>query len=188
MSVRLYIGNLPEEVTRQELESFFAPVGNVVSLKVITDRKTNKCRGFGFLTVPSPEVADSFIEQFNGATFKDATLRVEKAQPKTKGERSEEGGSAPAESEAAAVSTSEPGSAPEQPQPAPARSTATPLISTGRSPIRKNDKQRQNDSRRRDSNRERPAVTTTSSDEANQPDPRWADALRDIRRQLTAKA
>ncbi len=51
MSVRLYVGNLPEELSRQELEAVFADAGESISTKIITDRKTNKCRGFGFVTV-----------------------------------------------------------------------------------------------------------------------------------------
>lgn len=83
MSIRLYVGNLTEAVTRQELEEVFLPSDEVVSLKLITDRKTGKCRGFGFLTVTTDEAADGFIEKFNGHAFQEGTLRIELAQPKT---------------------------------------------------------------------------------------------------------
>ena len=54
MSVRLYIGNLSRELQREDFEAFFAEENdNVVSIKLITDRKTGKCRGFGFVTVKS---------------------------------------------------------------------------------------------------------------------------------------
>ncbi|WP_396034875.1 RNA recognition motif domain-containing protein, partial [Candidatus Cyanaurora vandensis] len=83
MSIRLYVGNLPEAVVRQELEDIFLPSDDIVSLKLITDRKTGKCRGFGFLTVTTDEAADQFIEKFNGHPFKEGSLRIELAQPKT---------------------------------------------------------------------------------------------------------
>lgn len=83
MSVRLYVGNLPEELSRQELEAVFTEV-NPVSTKVITDRKTNKCRGFGFVTVKSEEQADEVIEKFNGFSLKESALKVERAQPRKK--------------------------------------------------------------------------------------------------------
>ncbi|WP_218079570.1 RNA recognition motif domain-containing protein [Anthocerotibacter panamensis] len=83
MSIRLYVGNLPEAVTRQELEEIFLPSEEVVSIKLITDRKTGKCRGFGFLTVTTDEAAEGFIQKFNGQAFKEGTLRIELAQPKT---------------------------------------------------------------------------------------------------------
>lgn len=84
MSVRLYVGNLPEDLTRQELESVFVDAGDSISTKIITDRKTNKCRGFAFVTVKTDEEADAFIEKFNGATVKDNTIKIEKALPRTK--------------------------------------------------------------------------------------------------------
>jgi len=71
MSVRLYIGNLPkEEVDRQELQAVLQKWGMLFT-KVIKDRKTGKCRGFGFVTVNDDEQADQIIEKFNGRLFKD---------------------------------------------------------------------------------------------------------------------
>ncbi|NEP03254.1 MAG: RNA-binding protein [Symploca sp. SIO2E9] len=85
MSVRLYVGNLPkEQVDRDELHAIFAEAGESVSTKVIKDRKTGKCRGFGFVTVPTDELADEIIAKFNGHMFKDVALKVEKAQPRSK--------------------------------------------------------------------------------------------------------
>jgi RNA recognition motif-containing protein len=85
MSVRLYIGNLPKELDREELQSVFAEEGDSVTTKVITDRKTGKCRGFGFVTVQNDEIADQIVEKYNGFTFKDNALKIEKALPRTKG-------------------------------------------------------------------------------------------------------
>ncbi len=92
MSVRLYVGNLPEELSRQELEAIFAEAGDSISTKIITDRKTNKCRGFGFVTVKTDEEADAFIEKYNGITVKDNVMKIEKALPRSK----EKGDEAPA--------------------------------------------------------------------------------------------
>jgi RNA recognition motif-containing protein len=93
MSIRLYVGNLPKELERQELEAVFADFDEGVSTKVITDRRTGKCRGFGFVTVKNDEQADQLIEKFNGYMFKDSPLKIEKALPRSKG-KSEEGGEA----------------------------------------------------------------------------------------------
>jgi RNA recognition motif-containing protein len=85
MSVRLYIGNLPEDITRQDLETVFSEGGDAsASAKLITDRKTGKCRGFGFVTVKTDEEADQFIEKFNGVAVKETTLKIEKALPRAK--------------------------------------------------------------------------------------------------------
>jgi RNA recognition motif-containing protein len=90
MSIRLYVGNLPKELERQELEAVFADFDEGVSTKVITDRRTGKCRGFGFVTVKNDEQADQLIEKFNGYMFKDSPLKIEKALPRAKG-KTEEG-------------------------------------------------------------------------------------------------
>jgi RNA recognition motif-containing protein len=90
MSIRLYVGNLPKELDRTELEALFAEeVGDLASTKVVTDRKTGKCRGFGFVTVETVEQADQVIEKFNGHIFKDNPLKIEKAQPRTKAKEEE---------------------------------------------------------------------------------------------------
>jgi RNA recognition motif-containing protein len=100
MSIRLYVGNLPKEpIERDDLQSVFTDVSDRVSTKVIKDRKTGKCRGFAFVTVPNDEVANEFIEKYNGQAFMDTTLKIEKAlpraksKPNAKGESSDSGAS-----------------------------------------------------------------------------------------------
>lgn len=98
MSVRLYVGNLPEDLSKQELEAVFADMGEGLTAKLITDRKTGKCRGFGFVTVKSDELADQVIEKYNGTSIQDNAIKIEKALPRSKGK--EEGEAAPAGSTA----------------------------------------------------------------------------------------
>ena len=103
MSVRLYVGNLPKEnVERQDLQAVFADAGDAVSIKVIKDRKTGKCRGFAFVTVETDELADELIEKHNGQSFMEAALKIEKALPRTAGAKGDEGDANNADGEAAA--------------------------------------------------------------------------------------
>ncbi|WP_204102202.1 MULTISPECIES: RNA-binding protein [Spirulina sp. CCY15215] len=98
MSIRLYVGNLPKEsVDRQALHDIFEGIEGTISTKVIKDRKTGKCRGFAFVTVSTDEAADTLIEKYNGQTFMESPLKIEKALPRAKksekeseGETSEE--------------------------------------------------------------------------------------------------
>jgi RNA recognition motif-containing protein len=88
MSIRLYVGNLPKEaVEKDSLAAMFADEGQQVSTKVIKDRKTGKCRGFAFVTVPTDEMADQFIEKYNGQSFMDNPLKIEKALPRSKSQK-----------------------------------------------------------------------------------------------------
>ncbi len=77
MSVRLYIGNLPEAFDAKELEALLAAVGKGIRFKSVTDRDTGVCRGFGFANVEDPKLADAVIEQLNGRDFGGNSLRIE---------------------------------------------------------------------------------------------------------------
>ncbi|HEY9764655.1 MAG TPA: RNA-binding protein [Trichocoleus sp.] len=86
MSIRLYVGNLSKDLERQELEAVFAEHSDdIVSVKLISDKKTGKCRGFGFVTVKTDEKADALVEKFNGYVLNDSELKIEKALPRSKG-------------------------------------------------------------------------------------------------------
>tara|TARA_B100000131_G_C18115541_1_gene611170 strand:+ start:1058 stop:1489 length:432 start_codon:yes stop_codon:yes gene_type:complete len=82
MSVRLYIGNLPQNLKNKELESLFATVGKGIRFKAVLDRDTKACRGFGFANIEDEKVANEVIEQFNGHEFQGNKLRVERSERK----------------------------------------------------------------------------------------------------------
>lgn len=153
MSVRLYIGNLPKDVIeRQELQGVFAEEGDSVQTKLISDRKTGKCRGFGFVTVATDEEADQIIEKYNGSMFKESPLKIEKALPRSKGKEN-------------------PKSEEEEPR------------KTNRNPAGKAKKSRRSD---RDKDKLVTSSSSSSNNEAVQPDPRWANALAELKEKLAA--
>lgn len=80
MSVRLYVGNLPQTFDNQELENLFASVGQGVRFKAVQDRETGAGRGFGFANVDEESVADAVIEQLNGRDFGGNRLRIERSE------------------------------------------------------------------------------------------------------------
>jgi RNA recognition motif-containing protein len=85
MSIRLYVGNLSKDLERQEFENVFSDFSaDLVSVKLIADKKTGKCRGFGFVTVKTDEKADEVVAQFNGQVLADLPMKIEKALPRTK--------------------------------------------------------------------------------------------------------
>lgn len=86
MSVRVYVGNLPKDIEREQLEAVFSEHSEeIVSVKLVTDRKTGKCRGFGFVTLKTDEQADAIVEKYSDYVLQDNTLKVEKALPRSKG-------------------------------------------------------------------------------------------------------
>ncbi|MGB1434748.1 MAG: RNA-binding protein, partial [Synechococcus sp.] len=54
MSIRLYIGNLPQTFEEQELVALLKSVGEGIRFKSVLDRETGACRGFGFANVDDP--------------------------------------------------------------------------------------------------------------------------------------
>ncbi len=87
MAKRLYVGNLPYQVTSEELGRIFSQAGTVVSATVITDRETGRPRGFGFVEMASDQEADAAIGMFEGYTMEGRQLRVSQAR-----DRMEDGG------------------------------------------------------------------------------------------------
>lgn len=82
MSIRLYVGNLPQDLDASALEALFTGVGEGVRFKAIHDRDTGVCRGFGFAHVDDRKLADALIEQLNGREFGGRTLRIELSERK----------------------------------------------------------------------------------------------------------
>ncbi len=82
MSVRLYVGNLPQTFDAKELDALFTSVGEGVRFKAVNDRETGACRGFGFANVDDQKMAEAVIAQLNGKDFGGNTLRIEVSERK----------------------------------------------------------------------------------------------------------
>jgi RNA recognition motif-containing protein len=59
----------------QDLENLFAEHGTVTSAKIITDRMTNRSRGFGF--VEMSDGAEAAIEALNETEIEDSNWNVD---------------------------------------------------------------------------------------------------------------
>jgi RNA recognition motif-containing protein len=55
MSNKLFVGNLSFETTENDLQDAFAAHGTVTETNMMTDRTTGRPRGFGFITMSTPE-------------------------------------------------------------------------------------------------------------------------------------
>lgn len=80
MSIRLYVGNLPQSFDDKALTALFSSIGEGVRFKTVQDRETGACRGFGFANVDDEKLADTVIEQLNGHEFGGNTLRIERSE------------------------------------------------------------------------------------------------------------
>ncbi len=80
--MKLYVGNLSFQTTSAELESLFAQAGVVASANIVTDRDTQRSRGFGFVEMSSREEGENAIRQFNGMELNGRQLTVNEAKPR----------------------------------------------------------------------------------------------------------
>jgi RNA recognition motif-containing protein len=80
--MKLYVGNLSFQTTRQDLEAAFAQAGTVQSVNVIEDRDTGRSRGFAFVEMSTNEEGAAAIDQFNGKELGGRALKVNEAKPR----------------------------------------------------------------------------------------------------------
>ena len=82
MSSKLFVGNLSFNTTENDLQDAFAAHGSVVEANLMMDRMTGRARGFGFVTMSSPEEAEKAIAALNGAQMDGRALTVNIARPR----------------------------------------------------------------------------------------------------------
>ena len=80
MKSRLYVGNLPLEVTAAELEGLFTHYGKVTDASIVTDRQSGGSRGFGFVEMADPGQAQTAIDELNGHRVGQKFLVVDSAR------------------------------------------------------------------------------------------------------------
>ena len=90
MNTKLFVGNLSFNTTENDLQDTFAAHGTVVEANLMMDRATGRARGFGFVTMSTPEEAQAAINALNGQEMSGRALTVNVAKPRE--ERSGGGG------------------------------------------------------------------------------------------------
>lgn len=72
----IFVYNLAPETEENILWQLFGPFGAVQNVKVIRDLQTNKCKGFGFVTMTNYDEALVAIQSLNGYTLGNRVLQV----------------------------------------------------------------------------------------------------------------
>ena len=81
MGSKLYVGNLPYNVTEERLQQHFAQHGSVLSARIITDKFSGRSKGFGFVEMASEQEAERATTALNGTDFEGRNLVVSEARP-----------------------------------------------------------------------------------------------------------
>jgi RNA recognition motif-containing protein len=85
--MNIFVGNLSQAITEDDLRQAFEAFGEVASINVIKDKFSGKPRGFGFIEMPAKAEAQSAINGLNGSELKGQRLNVNEARPRDEGRR-----------------------------------------------------------------------------------------------------
>ncbi|MCK5577551.1 MAG: RNA-binding protein [Dehalococcoidales bacterium] len=83
--MNIYVGNLSDEVTEEELCEEFTPFGEVKSVNIITDKNSGRSRGFAFVEMKSQAEGEAAIAGLKEKTLRDRTLDINEAAPRSQG-------------------------------------------------------------------------------------------------------
>lgn len=82
---KLFVGGLSWNTSEQALREAFERFGDVLDVKIITDRETGRSRGFGFVSYSSEEAADEAKSAMDGSFLDGRTIRVDEAKSREGG-------------------------------------------------------------------------------------------------------
>jgi len=82
MIMKMYVGNLSFNTTKQDLESLFSEYGTVTDVHLPTDRESGRPRGFAFVTMDSKGAMDAAIKNLDGQNVDGRNIKVNEAQPR----------------------------------------------------------------------------------------------------------
>lgn len=83
LMMNIYVGNLSNDATSEDLREYFAEFGEVSSVKIVLDQNTGNSRGFGFVEMPDKEAARDAIIVLNGKELKGRMLTVSAARSRS---------------------------------------------------------------------------------------------------------
>jgi RNA recognition motif-containing protein len=82
MNKKLYVGNLNRRTTAATLLDLFGAIGEVVSVKLVTDCMTGRSRGFAFVKMANKDDAQRAIDQLNGRRIDGKNIKVAAKRPR----------------------------------------------------------------------------------------------------------
>ena len=93
--MNIYVGNLPYQLSEDDLRKAFESFGEVSSVAIIKDQYTGQSKGFGFVEMSDDTKAREAIEKLNASELGGRNIKVNEARPRENrggGRRGEGGG------------------------------------------------------------------------------------------------
>lgn len=73
---KLFVGGFPLDIKEIELAQLIAPYGDILTLKMVRDKKTNVCKGYAFVEMKDRDGAERAAIELDGTFLKRKQLRV----------------------------------------------------------------------------------------------------------------
>ena len=80
MNKKVFVGNLSSQATESELRTLFSTAGDVMSVKIVTDRQTRQPKGIAFVEMSTQWEARRAISMLNRKTFMGKDLQVKEGR------------------------------------------------------------------------------------------------------------
>ncbi|MEN0052192.1 MAG: RNA-binding protein [Mucilaginibacter sp.] len=93
--IKLFVGGFPLEMTELDLVKLFNLHGDVVTIKIVRDKKTKICKGYAFLEMKDQQSADNAILALDNYFIGDRQLSVKIREDKPVLTRPKTGGFSP---------------------------------------------------------------------------------------------
>jgi len=77
----VYIGNLPFQITEEDIKSIFSKFGAVKTISMPVDKETGRIRGFSFVDLDDESQELQIISELDGAELMGRILKVSQAKP-----------------------------------------------------------------------------------------------------------
>jgi RNA recognition motif-containing protein len=78
---KLFVGNLPYSTTQEELNQLFSQYGEIVEVRLITDRQTGRSKGIAFVEFSTEESANAAIAGLHNTELGGRSIIVNVARP-----------------------------------------------------------------------------------------------------------
>jgi len=81
MNNRLYVENLPPSVNEGSVRELFSKLGAVTEVKLVMDASTGLSRGRAFVTMATPEIAQTALKSLHSHSLGGRNIAVSEARP-----------------------------------------------------------------------------------------------------------